>query len=217
MAYISPVRLLLESYSRLLSNLHFSLLKRERVNTMSDINVKHGHHHQHHVDPDVSVTRLYLKELKTRLTEEDIAQVLRAPNDLKSRKILDEMRMHFSKENVELMLKEPDAKEVSEILIEIGNFLEKNCNEACIKATTQLFFSDYQAAYNERKIALLLKLISGVDDYGFRHVFEFFKGTAGAFQQLNGSVTDTAKTVTDMTTITEALSSKHIETRMKAH
>lgn len=215
MDYISPVRLLLESYSRLLSNLHFSLFKREQVNTMSDINVKQGRHQ--HVDPNVSVTRLYLKELKTRLTEEDIAQVLRAPNDLKSRKILNEMRMHFSKENLEAMLKEPDAKEVSEILIEIGNFLKKNCNEACVKASTQFFFSDYQAAYNERKLALLLKLISGADDYGFRHVFEFFKGSADAFQQLNGSVTDTAKTVTDMTNITAALSSKQIKTRRKAH
>lgn len=182
---------------------------------MSDIDVKQGGHQHHPVNSEVSVSRNYLKEFKASLTEDDIAQVLRAPNDLKSRKILNEMRRHFSKENIDLMLKEPDAKEVSEILIEIGKFLEKNCDEACVKASTQLFFSDYQAAYDERKLALLLKLISGTDDYGFRHVFEFFKSSAGAFQQLNGSVTDTAKTVTDMATITEALNPKHIKSRMK--
>ncbi|MDQ0704238.1 hypothetical protein QF043_003030 [Pseudomonas sp. W3I7] len=181
---------------------------------MSDINVKQGHHH--HVDSEVSVSRGYLKDFKASLTEDDIAQVLRAPNSLKSRKILNEMRVLFSKEGIDAMLKEPDAKEVSEILIEIGKFLEKNCDEACVKASTQLFFSDYQAAYNERKIALLLKLISGKDDYGFRHVFEFFRDTGGAFEQLNVSVKDTAKTVTDMNTITATLNPEHIQTRMKA-
>ena len=181
---------------------------------MSDINVKQGHHH--HVDSEVSVSRGYLKDFKASLTEDDIAQVLRAPNSLKSRKILNEMRALFSKEGIDAMLKEPDAKEVSEILIEIGKFLEKNCDDACVKASTQLFFSDYQAAYNERKIALLLKLISGKDDYGFRHVFEFFKDTGGAFEQLNVSVKDTAQTVTDMNTITATLNPEHIQTRMKA-
>ncbi|WLH87393.1 hypothetical protein [Pseudomonas sp. FP2338] len=181
---------------------------------MSDINVKQGHHH--HVDSEASVSRRYLKEFKASLTEDDIAQVLRAPNELKSRKVLNDMRVHFSQESVDAMLKEPDAKEVSEILIEIGKFLEKNCDEACVKASTQLFFSDYQAAYNERKIALLLRLISGKDDYGFRHVFQFFKGTAGAFAQLNDSVKDTAQTVTNMNTITATLNPEHIQTRMKA-
>lgn len=181
---------------------------------MSDIHVKQSR--QPHVDSDVSVTRRYLKEIKASLTEEDIAQVLRAPNDLKSRKVLNEMRVHFNKESVDAMLKEPDAKEVAHLLKDIGKFLEKNCDEACVKVSTQFYFSDYQAAYDKQKIALLLKLISGKDDYGFRHVYDFFKGTAGAFDQLNGSVKETAQTVTVMKTITEALSPTHIESRMKA-
>lgn len=180
---------------------------------MSDINVKQGRHH--HVDSEVSISRHYLKEFKASHTEDDIAQVLREPNSLKSRKTLNEMRVLFSKEGVDAMLKEPDAKEVAHLLTDIGKFLEKNCDEACVKLATQFYFSDYQAAYDKRKIALLLKLISGKDDYGFRHVFEFFKDTGGAFEQLHVSVKDTAQTVTDMSTITAVLSPEHIETRMK--
>ena len=182
---------------------------------MSDIHVKQSRHQ--HVHSDVSVSRRYLTELKASLTEEDIAQVLRAPNDLKSRKVLNEMRIHFSQESVDSMLKEPDAEEVAHLLTDIGKFLQKNSDEACVKLSTQLYFSDYQAAYDKQKIALLLKLISGKDDYGFRHVYEFFKGTAGAFEHLNGCVKDTAQTVMDMNTITEALNPTHIKSRMKAH
>ncbi len=182
---------------------------------MSDINVKQGHHHNH-VDSQISISRRYLNEFKASLTEDDIAQVLRAPNDLKSRKVLNEMRVHFSKEGVDAMLQEPDASEVAHLLTEIGKFLEKNCDEACVKLATQFYFSDYQAAYDKKKIALLLKVISGQEDNGFRHVFEFFKDTGGAFEQLNVSVKDTAQTVTDMNSITAVLSAEHIETRMKA-
>ena len=182
---------------------------------MSDINVKQGHHQ--HVDSEGSISRRYLKEFKASLTEDDIAQVLRAPNELKSRKVLNDMRVHFSQESVDAMLKEPDANEVAHLLTDIGKFLQKNSDEACVKLSTQLYFSDYQAAYDKQKIALILKLISGKDDYGFRHVYEFFKGTAGAFEHLNGCVKDTAQTVMDMNTITEALNPTHIKSRMKAH
>ena len=180
---------------------------------MSDINVKQGRHQ--HVESEVSISRRYLKEFKARLTEDDIAQVLRAPNDLKSRKVLNDMRVHFSQESVDSMLKEPDAEEVAHLLTDIGKFLQKNSDEECVKLSTQLYFNDYQAAYDKQKIALLLKLISGKDDYGFRHVYDFFKGTAGAFDLLNGCVKDTAQTVMDMNTITEALNPKHIKSRMK--
>lgn len=90
---------------------------------MSDINVKLGHHQ--HVDPEVSISRRYLKEFKASLTEDDIAQVLRAPNELKSRRVLNEMRVHFSQESLDAMLKEPDANEVAHLLTDIGEFLQK--------------------------------------------------------------------------------------------
>jgi len=185
---------------------------------MSDINVKQGRHQHHHpVNSEVSVSRSYLKEFKANLREDDIAQILRAPNSLKSRKTLNEMRMLFSKEGVDAMLKEPDAKEVAELLTEIGKFLEKNCDESCLNSATQLYFSDYQAAYDKQKIALLLKLISGKEENGFRSVFEFFSDTSGAFEQLNVSLKDTAETVTHMHTITATLTPTHIKSRMKAH
>ncbi|WP_455929883.1 hypothetical protein [Pseudomonas fluorescens] len=183
---------------------------------MSDIHVKQGHHHLH-VNPEVSISRSYLKEFKASLTEDDIAQILRAPNSLKSRKILNEMRLLFSKEGIDAMLKEPDAKEVAELLTEIGKFLEKNCDDSCIKIATQFYFSDYQAAYDKQKIALLLKLISGKEEFGFPHIFEFFKDTAGAFEQLNDSLKDTGETITHMHTITAKLTPKHLKSRMKAH
>ncbi|TSD77291.1 hypothetical protein FFI16_012975 [Pseudomonas sp. KBS0710] len=182
---------------------------------MSDINVKLGHHQ--HVDPEVSISRRYLKEFKASLTEDDIAQVLRAPNELKSRRVLNEMRVHFSQESLDAMLKEPDANEVAHLLTDIGEFLQKNCDEDCVKLSTQLYFNDYHAAYDKQKIALILKWISGRDDDGFQHIYEFCRGTAGAFEQLNRCVKDTAQTVMDINTITEALKPTHIRSRMQAH